>query len=66
LQVVRVCGEADALQLQYPRSVAVDRALGQILVADQCNNRILVADDDLTGRLVNQSSNQSVNQSFFA
>ena len=36
-------------QLQYPRSVALDRAAGRVMVADQCNNRIVVAEQDLTG-----------------
>jgi len=40
--------QVDAMQLQYPRSVVVDRELGRILVADQCNNRIIMAEEDLT------------------
>lgn len=48
-EVIRCCDQVDAVQLQYPRSVVVDRDLGRVLVADQCNNRIVVADEDLTG-----------------
>jgi len=48
-EVLRYCGQVNAVQLQYPRSVAVDRDLGRVLVADQCNNRIIVADEDLAG-----------------
>jgi len=44
--------------------VAVDRALGQILVVYQCNNSILVADDDLTGHSNDHSIDQSTKQSF--
>ena len=39
----------DAVQLQYPRSVVFDQREGRLLVADQCNNRIVVIDSDLTG-----------------
>ena len=48
-EVIRRCDEVDAVQLQYPRSVVVDRDLGRVLVADQCNNRIVEAEEDLTG-----------------
>jgi len=44
--------------------VAVDRALGQILVVYQCNNSILVADDDITGHSIDHSIDQSTKQSF--
>ena len=49
VQVLRSCGEVDAVQLLYPRSIVLDRDLGRVLVADQCNNRIIVAENDLTG-----------------
>jgi len=38
VSTVRTLQVAD-VQLQYPRSIVVDRALGRVLVADQCNNR---------------------------
>jgi len=38
----------DDIQLQYPRCVVIDRELGRVLVADQCNNRIITAQEDLT------------------
>jgi len=36
------------IQLQYPRSIVIDRELGRVLVADQCNNRIIMTQEDLT------------------
>ena len=47
-RVLRSCRQLDGVQLQYPRSVVVDH-LGRVLVADQCNNRIIMAQQDLTG-----------------
>lgn len=47
-QVIGSCDQVDAVQLQYPRSIALDRDLGRVLVADQCNNRIVVAENDLS------------------
>jgi len=48
-RALRSCDQVDEVQLQYPRSIVLDRDLGRVLVADQCNNRIIVAETDLTG-----------------
>ena len=40
--------EVDEVHLQYPRSLVLDRDVGRVLVADQCNNRIISAENDLT------------------
>jgi len=43
------CDQVGTIQLQYPRSIVVDRDTGRVLIADQCNNRIVVAENDLSG-----------------
>lgn len=49
MQVRSSCGRVDEVQLQYPRTLAVDRERGRLLVADQCNNRIITLDhQDIT------------------
>lgn len=60
-QVIGSCDQVDAVQLQYPRSIALDRDLGRVLVADQCNNRIVVAENDLSDpRQVEVNLNQGL------
>lgn len=60
-QVIGSCDQVDAVQLQYPRSIALDRDLGRVLVADQCNNRIVVAENDLSDpRQVELNLNQGL------
>ena len=39
--------QVDGVQLQYPRCMVVNRDDGRVLVADQCNNRIITVDQDL-------------------